>query len=160
APIVNPFGLAIDPITRTIYWANSGAPSAATAIGYAKLDGSGGGALTVTGATPSSPSGVAVDLAGGRLYRTNDLNPGYISSANLDNSGGGHAITPAAGTIHGPEGIAIDPATGRMYWANFGGASIGVANLDGSSAALLNTTGVVLNHPAGVALDAADNKLY
>jgi len=160
APIVNPFGLAIDPITRTIYWANFGASSAATAIGYAKLDGSGGGALTVTGATPLSPSGVAVDLADGRLYWTNQGNPGYISYASLDNSGNGHDITPAAGTIHSPEGIAIDPATGRMYWANFGSASIAVANLDGSSAALLNTTGVALNHPAGVALDAADNKLY
>jgi DNA-binding beta-propeller fold protein YncE len=93
--------VAIDPMTRTIYWANdSGNP-----ISYAKLDGSGGAALDTLGSTPDRPYGAAIDLAGGRIYWANrgdptlpDTHPSTISYANLDGSGGGGQLNVSGAT--------------------------------------------------------------
>src|SRR4051812_49797580 len=48
-----------------IYWGNGDNNT----ISYANLDGSGGGGqLNLSGATPSNPRGVAIDIAAGPLY--------------------------------------------------------------------------------------------
>ena len=59
--------MAIDPAAGRIYWAND----TDNTISYAKLDGSGGGQLDISGANPDGPYGLAIDAATGRIYWAN-----------------------------------------------------------------------------------------
>jgi hypothetical protein len=69
------------------------------------------------------------------------------------------AINPAF--IDTPYGTTIDAAAGRVYWLNRGGeGSIGYANLDGSGAGLLNTTGASFGDPSGLAIDPVGGRVY
>jgi len=148
----SPTGIALDPVARKVYWANS-----PNGISFAHLDGSGGGTLNVTGATVSSPKGVALDATAGRIYWANDN--GKISYANLNGLGGGDLNT--SGTSSGvPYGVALDQAAGRIYWANFSGNKISYANLNGSGGADLNTGAASISAPTGVAIDPVGNKIY
>jgi hypothetical protein len=151
-----PGGVAIDPTTRMIYWANS------NSIAYAKLDGSGGGKLKTTGAIVKAPNDVAIDTANGRLYWANSGN-NTIYSARLDNTGGGQRLNAGSAVIADPNGMAIDVSTGKLYWAN--GSNnvhpIGWANTDNSgSAGNLNTAGTTADGAFGLALDNGTGKLY
>jgi len=156
ATVNQPDGVAIDPATNKIYWANF-----AGGISEANLDGSGSGSnLNTTGATVASPAGVAIDPATNKIYWANG-NGSTISEANLDGSGDGHDLNTAPVTPDHPDGVAIDPATNKIYWANLGSFTISEANLDGSgSGSTLNTTGATVVSPAGVAIDPATNKIY
>ena len=154
-----PHGLAIDPGSGRIYWPNFDGDS----IGFAKLDGSGSGALDTGAATVSGPRGVAIDPAAGRIYWANHgaNNDGTkISYANLDGSGGGDLATGAA-TVIGPEGVALDPGAGRIYWSNYSAANkISYANLDGSGGGDLDTGAATVALPHGIALDPIAGKIY
>ncbi len=154
ATVQAPDGLAIDPASRKIFWANDAVPGA---ISFASLDGSGGGDLNTAGATLEGPSGVAVDTANGRVYWAN-YNGGTISFANLDNSGGGDLATGAA-TLTIPGGVAIDPASGRIFWSDLTGA-IAFAKLDGSGGGDLPTGSAPVNVPWGVAIDTEAGIVY
>lgn len=136
-------GVAIDPATATIYWANFGATEG---IAFARLDGSGGGNLNTTGATVDVPEGVAIDPVARVIYWANQGSTARISFARLDGTGGGDVVTTGA-TVSGPIGVAVDPEAGRVYWGNFGGNTISFANLDGSGGGDLNTTGATLDSP-------------
>lgn len=146
---------------NTIFWTN---PYTATSTIYlANLDGSSGspGTLSTSGATVSSPWGLAPDPAAGKIYWANyGVGPGSkISWANLDGSGGGDLNTGAA-TVSGPEGVVVDHAAGKIYWANGSGNKISWANLDGSGGGDLNTGTATVNNPLGVAIDSAAGKIY
>jgi DNA-binding beta-propeller fold protein YncE len=154
APLDSPQGVAVDPSSNRIYWADSGDNK----ISYASLDGGGGSALNTTGATVDLPIGIAIDPAAGRIYWMNTAGK-KVSYANLDGSGGGDLNTGAA-TFDNAQGIAIDPAAGKVYWTNVYGQSISYANLDGSGGGELNTTGATVSNPAGLAIDAAAGRLY
>ena len=142
-----------------VYWANQ----FGNKISFARLDGSGGGDLTTTGATVDFPSGVALDPAAGRIYWANlhltTFNADSISFARLDGSGGGDLTTTGA-TLDGAYGVALDPAAGRIYWANAVGERISFARLDGSGGGDLTTTGATVDRPVGVALDPAAGRIY
>ena len=133
-----------------VYWANFTGDK----ISFANLDGSGGGGdLSTSGATASSPIGVAIDRAAGRIWWANVGGGGKISFANLDGSGGGGDLSTSGATLSGPEGVAIDPAAGRIYWANVGGGGkISFANLDGSGGGDLSTSGATASGPTFPAL--------
>ena len=150
ATLVNPVGVAIDPATGKIYWANSGANT----ISFANLNGSGGGDLNTRGAKVSSPYGVAIDPANGKIYwanRGNDTHP--ISFANLNDTGGGGNLNVSGATPSGAEGVAIDPEAGKIYWANSNANTISFANLDNTGGGgELNTTGA--SAPSGPAFPA------
>src|SRR5581483_3471565 len=91
----SPEGVAIDAATGKLYWANNA--SNAAPISFANLDGSGGGNLTVTGATPNEAFGVAIDPAAGRIYWVNEgSNTLPVSFASLDGSGGANLTTTGA----------------------------------------------------------------
>jgi hypothetical protein len=138
-----------------LYWGNGGNDT----ISYANLDGSGGGGqLNLSGATPSSPRGVAIDAAGGRIYWANQGN-NTISYANLDGSGGGGQLDISGTTPSKPHGLAIDPAAGRIYWANDNN-TISYANLDGSGGGQLDISGANPDSPYGAAIDPAGGKIY
>jgi len=90
-----------------------------------------------------------------------NLEASKISSAPLIEEGSGADVPIASPYVNEPYGTAIDAAAGRLYWLNRGGGgSIGYANLDGSGAALLNTTGASFNNPVGLAIDPAGGRVY
>jgi DNA-binding beta-propeller fold protein YncE len=138
----------------SVYW---GTESQST-ISFAHLDGSGGGDLSIPGATVSEIVGVAIDAAAGKVYWANH-SATKISWANLDGSGGGDLNTGAA-TVNEPFGVAVDPAAGRIYWANMGNNTISYANLNGSGGGNLAITGATVSEPAGVAVDPAAGRIY
>jgi hypothetical protein len=90
--------VVIDHAGGRIYWAN--ADFTGFTIGFANLDGSGGGGLlNLTGATEHGAVGMAVDHAEGRIYWGNlGDNAIPISYANLDGSGGGGQLNVSGAT--------------------------------------------------------------
>lgn len=143
----------------TIYWANYGGGK----IGLAALDGSGGGDLETSEATPpASPAGVAIDAAAGRIYWADGNGP--ISFANLNGSGGGGDLSTTGAVTSGVRGLAIDPAAGRLYWVNQGAPAveaIAYANLNGSGGGYLSSEGATPPaSPTGLAIDPVANRIY
>ena len=116
-------------------------------IQRANLDGS----RKETLVSEDAPFGIALDVAGGKMYWTG----GYgIRRANLD---GSQRETLVSG--YGPYGIALDVAGGKMYWTgqtSAGPGAIWRANLDGSQRETL----VSGDQPIGIALDVAGGKMY
>ncbi len=151
-----PYGTAIDAAAGKIYWLNRGDGGS---IGYANLGGSGAGLLNTAGASFDNPAGLAIDPAAGRIYWGNpETGHESIGYANLNGSGGG-LLKPAGATLE-PAGIAVDPAAGRIYWSNFAADKISYANLDGSDAHDLDTTGAPIDGPEGVAVDSSRGRVY
>jgi DNA-binding beta-propeller fold protein YncE len=142
----------------TIYWTT---PYAANVIYVAKLDGSSStppATLATGAATVSSPWGIALDPAAGKIYWANYL-VNKISWANLDGSAGGDLTTGAA-TVNLPAGVVVDHVAGKIYWANYTGNRISWAKLDGSEGGDLNTGTATVTSPLGVAIDSAAGKIY
>lgn len=84
-----------------------------------------------------------------------------ISYAPVIEGGKGADLPIAQSYVDDPFGTAIDSAAGRVYWLNRGnGGSIGFANLDGSGAGLLNTSGASFAEPSGLAVDPVAGKIY
>ncbi|HSC20563.1 MAG TPA: hypothetical protein VLC07_02445 [Solirubrobacterales bacterium] len=147
---------------ETLYWNNySGNPDS---IGFANPDGTGGGALDLTGVELDDPEGMAVDPVAGRLYiaalSNGPENEGQIIYANLSGGGGGVFTAPGA-PVDSPEGLTIDPATRMIYWINTGeNESIAWAKLDGSAGGTLNLTGATFESPYRLAIDPQAGRLY
>ena len=162
-PKDGPQGFSLVPSTGTLYFANYGespngtGEGAGTSLGFARLDGSGGGLVPTPAGSVQGPHGTAIDPGTGRIYWPNEI-PGEIRFANLDGSGVGSLNTGSA-TVNEPRGLALDPAGGRVYWANHGAPySISYANLDGSGGGNLNTGSAPLDHSEGVAI--AGGRIY
>ena len=68
------------------------------------------------------------------------------------------ATMTLGGLLNGPSSIALDVANNKMYVTNDGNDTVVRANLDGSSAQVIISSG--LNMPGGIALDVANNKMY
>lgn len=141
-----------------IYWGNFDSNT----IGFANLDGSGGGGqLDTSGATPDAPDGLAIDSLTGRVYWANFGGTGNgttISFANLGGGAGG-VLNPNGATVNGPDGPAIDPIARKIYWANSNN-TISFADLNSSGGGQLDTTGAVVNGPDNVAIDPANGRIY
>ncbi len=152
-PPNQPEGVAVDPATGKIYWADSGDDQ----IEFANLDGSGGGAtLETTGVTVNKPIGVAIDPATGRIYWANSATSGTDSNtiefANLNDTGDAGILNTSPAPVDNPQGVAVDPGAGKVYWANFDGASIDSANVDGGGGATIDTSGEIPAFPVFPAL--------
>jgi len=151
-----PYGTAIDAAVGRLYWLNRGGGGS---IGYANLDGSGGGLLNTTGASFNNPVGLAIDPAGGRIYWGNpETGQESIGYANLNGSGGG-LLKPVGATLE-PTGLAVDPVAGRIYWANYKADKISYTNLDGTNAHDLDAGSAPIDGPEGVAVDASKGRVY
>ncbi|MBI4553738.1 MAG: hypothetical protein HY710_15845, partial [Candidatus Latescibacteria bacterium] len=109
-----------------IYWTHINDPSGPgfNEIERANLDGTGLEEV-LTGLT--EPVGIALDVAAGKMYWTDDSDS-KIRRANLDGTGVEELVT---GLLN-PTGIALDVAGGKMYWANPNAAKVQRANLDGT----------------------------
>ena len=70
--VSHPTNLAIDPATQTLYWSNAVSPGS---IGFASVNGSGGGTLAQPGSTAANveePTRLAIDTLHGRVYWWNE----------------------------------------------------------------------------------------
>jgi hypothetical protein len=151
-----PYGTAIDAAAGKVYWLNRGSGGS---IGYANLNGNGGGLLNTAGASFNDPAGLAIDPAAGKVYWGNsETGHESIGYTNLNGSGGS-LLKPSGATLE-PNGIAVDPAAGRIYWSNFASDKVSYANLDGSGAHDLDTTGAPVDGPKGVAVDPSKGRVY
>ena len=132
----------------SIYWSSYTNPGA---VLRGDLGGSSAQAL-VTG--ESSPDGVAIDSAAGRIYWA-DTTSGTIRVANLDGTGARDLYTGESS----PSGVAIDPGAGLIYWADAvsGSGTIRVGTVDGTS---VRTLFAGESYPVGVAIDPAAGKIY
>jgi len=158
APIDEPEGVAVDPATGTIYWSNVNTET----ISWAKLDGSTGGLLNLTGAPVDGMCcRITLDPAGGRVYWVNSsATPKSIGFANLNNTGGGGELNLAGATVEpGGEGLAIDSSTGRLYFLG-GTEEVGFANLNGSGGGDVPLGSAIVNGPWGLAVDPSIARLY
>jgi hypothetical protein len=132
-----------------IYWTDKGDG----AVWRANLDGSGKQSL-ISGLT--IPVGLALDLAGAKIYYDDQSSGGSSYSANLD----GSWPTTLVEGLSAPDQIALDVPGSQMYWACGGLSSTGGikrAGLDGSG---LTTLVDGLNGARGVALDVPGGKMY
>jgi hypothetical protein len=112
--------------------------------------------------TGTAPDGVAVDVAGGKVYWTNmgsllGTGGGSVQRANLDGSGV-ETIIPS-GTAQTPKQMQLDLTNQKLYFCDREGAKVWRAELDGS-----NPEAIVSGHGfqqlVGVAIDAAAGKFY
>ena len=101
-----------------VYWTEKTGESGGT-INSANLNGS---SVTQLASIMAVPMGIAVDVAGSKLYWTNSR--GRIQSANLDGSG----ITNVMLDLPSPMDIAL--AGGNAYWTQ-GNGSVRFVNLNG-----------------------------
>lgn len=95
-------GVVVDPAANRIYWLNSTAET----ISYASLSGGGGGDVSLTGSSFSSPYGIALDPSIGRLYWGNYGNSEEtLNAIGFASTGGGGfgGITPATTSVNGPQ---------------------------------------------------------
>ena len=129
-----------------LYWTDSGTDR----IQRANLDGSGVEDL-VTGLR--NPSGLALDVAAGKLYWS-DGGTDKIQRSNLNGSEVEDLVT--TGLRH-PSGLALDAAAGKLYWADYGTDKIQRANLNGTEVEDVVSD---LHSPLGLALDGVAGKLY
>jgi DNA-binding beta-propeller fold protein YncE len=140
-----------------MYWTDVGTGTGDGKIQRADLNGDNVDPLVITGLT--APFGIALDVAGGKMYWTNasvtDSKESKIQRANLDGSAVEDLVTDV---LMVPSGIALDVAGGKMYWTDMYVGWIQRANLDGSNIEDLVTT--ALTAPAGIALDVAGGKMY
>ncbi len=124
-------------------------------------DGDGGGGAVSEPPVPNAnpqlrrPEGIALDVAGGKMYWT-DEDSHLIQRSNLDGTSTEDLVTHAEGIID-PYGIALDVAGGKMYWTEKINGRIQRADLDGSNVESL-VTGLYL--PEGIALDVSGGKIY
>jgi hypothetical protein len=128
-------------------------------------DGSGARALA-SGQGISAPDGIAVDVAGGKMYWTNmgtltdgpHTPNGSLQRANLDGSGIEVLLQPGA-TTNTPKQMQIDLVHRKIYWSDREGAKAWRANLDGSSPEVL-LSGHSIQQLVGMALDVAKGQFY
>ena len=127
----------------------------------------GGGARTLaSGQGISAPDGIAVDVAGGKMYWTNmgtltdgpHTPAGSLQRANLDGSGVEVLLQPGV-TTNTPKQMQIDLVHKKIYWSDREGAKAWRANFDGSSPEVL-LSGHGIQQLVGMALDVAKGQFY
>eukprot|EP00063_Salmo_salar_P032241 XP_014007076.1 PREDICTED: low-density lipoprotein receptor-related protein 1B-like [Salmo salar] len=125
--IVNVRGLAVDWLSRNLYWISS--ESDETQINVARLDGS---LKTSVVHGIEKPKCLTVHPSKGKMYWTDG---NTINVANMDGSN--------SKIIHQnqrePVGLSIDYTSDKLYWISGGNATINRCSLDGSGLEVLET---------------------
>ena len=144
--------LALDLAHRQMYWADWPTGTVKTAAMTPEA------AVSDVLTKQPAPFGVALDEAAGKLYwlqldfSKKRTETEAIKRANLDGSEPQLLVERPSAGFEG--GLALDAAAGRIYWTEAAAHEIDVANLDGSDARPLLSTGE--DSPVGLALETAD----
>jgi low density lipoprotein receptor-related protein 5/6 len=145
--------MAVDFTHGKIYWSETGLPG----IRRANLDGTG---IESVVQTSSRASGIALDIAAGKMYWTDaTAETGQIHRADLD---GGHAETIVPKGPISPAAIAVDLLHNRLYWTDLEGnldrkGKIVRATLNGSN---VQTIIQEIDEANGIAIDPLDGRIY
>ena len=159
-------GLAIDSAKGHLYMTNA-RPNGRGNVQRSKLDGSVFHWNYIDNLSPSlsSPRDIALDVAGGKVYWTEDITDAAtgkeiirIRRANL-NGKNVEVVREISGV---PRGLAVDSAKGNLYLANTRGVRGNIQRLkvDGSLFHWNYIHIAKANSPQGVALDVAGGKVY
>ena len=112
----------------------------------------------------AGPYGIAIDVDRGKMYWTDEVMD-KIFCANLDGTDIEELVNtrelvnpPLDPEDTAPASIAIDATEGKMYWTDWHTNKIQRANLDGSNAEDIITSGVSFSR--GIALDPENRKIY
>ncbi len=161
--LVQPAGIALDIDGGKIYWCDFGAFNEIDRIQVGNLDGSGAPTDLFDETTDGTiaPYGLAIDLAGGKIYWT-ELGAGRIRVGNIDGSG-----TPTTLYIEpideawSPRGLALDLANDKIYWCDSLLPAVRMGDTDGSGPPVdLFGLGDALQAPFGVAVDLVGGTIY
>ena len=144
-----PTSIAVDGLNKRLYITNGWGK-----VQRLDVDGKNFRSDLITGL--SSPRGIAVDAAGGRIYWTEQTSrtTSKLQSADLNGANVRVVLREFAGM---PNGIAVDSASGKLYMANVQG-QVQRLNLDGSGFQSNFIPNLV--SPQSVAVDAAASKIY
>lgn len=155
APMNEPTGAVIDPSTQSIYWAND---QEAGSIGWARLDGSGGGEVFLGGLV-RSPYRISIDTAAQRLYWYSGKERTFES---VDVGGGVVTRMEITGATlpENPTGLAVDPAAGRLYWLDDAPKKLLWVNLSGVGGGEVGIAGANFKSAFGLAFDPAVGRFY
>ncbi|XP_077997711.1 prolow-density lipoprotein receptor-related protein 1-like [Glandiceps talaboti] len=110
----NPYGLAIDWISRNLYW--SSYDSNKQAINVAKLDGS--FRNTIVNTDLNQPKSIALNPKEGKIYWIDDGETPTINRANMD--GTERTRLFESENILKPKGLAVDIQENKLYWTDEG----------------------------------------
>jgi hypothetical protein len=144
--------LALDLTARRMYWADW--PSGDIKTAAMALEPK----VTNIVTKQLTPFGIAVDHAGGKVYWLElNLNKkksekNEIRRSKLDGTEVQTLLERPGAGFEG--GLAIDPAAGKLYWGEAETHDIAVANLDGSQARTLFSTGEAI--PEGLAVETIE----
>ncbi|KAI9558491.1 hypothetical protein GHT06_015278 [Daphnia sinensis] len=157
-------GLAIDWMSRNIYWSDEGRG----AISVARLDSLGETSLSKRRLLISvpHPRSIVVDPKRGLMYWSQwesvvqvsvlDINtPATIQRAWMD---GTHIEVLVRQNLHWPNGLTIDYTGKKMYWCDVHLGRIERINLDGTKRELIASASESLHRPYGLAI--SDSFLY
>ena len=151
--IIEELGGVVDLQAPPIYWTDKGTDK----IQRVNLDGTSVEDLITL--EIGILGGIALDVAGGKMYWTDWGFPGGIQYANLDGSN----VQTLVNIDDDPSDIALDVAGGKVYWTvgtltEDGQGKIQRANLDGTNVETL-VSGLIKN-PDYIALDVIGRKMY
>ena len=160
-------GIAIDSAKGNLYMTNARANGRGN-IQRSKLDGSVFHWNYIDNLSPalSSPRDIALDVAGGKVYWTEDITDAdtgketiRIRRANTSGNQNVEVIREISGV---PRGLAVDSAKGNLYLANTRGVRGNIQRLkiDGSRFHWNYIHIDKADSPQGVALDIAGGKVY
>ena len=141
----NPFGLAVDPLTNTIYVANSYDNTVSVINGTTNT-------ATSTITVGSGPTGVAVNPLTNTIYVANQ----YSHTVSVIN-GATNTVTSTIDVGSSPVDVAVNPSTNTIYVANFGSNTISVIN-----GATNTVTSTIARgpFPEGVGVNPLTNTIY
>jgi YVTN family beta-propeller protein len=143
----DPYGVAVDETTNTIYATNAGSGSNSVSVidGYSNT-------VAATVAVGTAPYAVAVNEITGNAYVANFLSDN-VSVINGSNNT--VATTVAVGSV--PYGVAVDETTDTVYAANNGSNSVSMINGSNNTVAATIAVG---SDPYGATVDENTHTIY
>jgi Secretion system C-terminal sorting domain len=132
----NPRALAIDPVTRKLYWTEF------TQGAIMRMDLAVGATAQTIVSGLNGPVGLAVYHVGGWLYWA-EANANTISRSDLN----GGSVTPIVSGLSTPNYLALDTVNSIVYWTEISTPSIRKSSFNGSG---VQTIPITVSHPTGL----------
>ncbi|XP_040564168.1 low-density lipoprotein receptor-related protein 6 [Lepeophtheirus salmonis] len=136
----HPDGLAVDWLTRNVYWSDTGTDR----IEVARLNDGKIRRVVVSGDL-DEPRGIALDPMRGWMYWSDWGKPAKIEKAWMD---GRHREILVSEGIVWPNGVTIDIEAQKLYWCDAKTDKIEVINVDGTGRRVIVSE--ILPHPFGL----------